>query len=1009
MTRCSAWLCAWLVILGLAGAGPAGAQSRATAADLGGRVVDSSGAVLPGVTVTATNVSTNLERTATTGPDGRFMLPALPPGTYTLKFELTGFATEVREGLQLALGASVTLPVTMKVAGTSESVTVLAEAPLVDTQQTSVSTTVSQQQIASLPINGRDFISFTVITPGVTVDNTPQQGASATSGLSFAGQRGRSNNITVDGLDNNDATVGSVRAVFSQEAVREFQVLTNSYSAEFGKASGGVVNIVTKSGTNQVGGNLFYYFRDKSLNAKGHFEKFDPAGNAIDRAKAPFQQNQFGGTLGGPLKKDRTFYFMAFERQLVDTSNFVTIDDTTPLTLFGQPIGTAADVIRRAGFPFDTGNVPYRISNTSFLAKVDHQLAPNHLLTGRFNWSNVLNQNIEPWGGQVAKSRGAELKSKDFMGAGSYTGVLSDKLVNELRFQVAYRDQKVLSLDPLCGGECDGYDQGGPTLDISGVASVGRQRFTPQPRKNIRYEVLDNISWYKGRHQLKFGFDYNYINHESQALPLYFGGRYIFLPLPAIPGVLPAPITAIQALALGLPAAYVQGYGTPSLPYGYQDLSLFAEDEWRLKTNLTLKAGLRYQNQFWANITYDNVAGIAPYTFPADNDNFAPRLALAWDPAGDGKTSVHVAYGLFFDNIITGVAGITDLIDGKDHVRTLVAQFPNSLGGWRAPGHKLPEAAAGQFPSLVISMDPGLKTPFAHQFSTGIEREIANKFSVAASFVYARGFNHLGTIDYNPLVAALGPGRRPEDLVNPTTGQAIPGSSASILQYTAFGETWYRGLTLSVTRRFSDNLQFLMSYTLSKAEDNSTDFQSAFIPQTNGVGRDPNNPKGLPVGFDPMAEKGPSLEDQRHRFVFSDLYVFPGDVQVSSIVTAASGRPYNILAGVDLNGDGDGGSFPSDRARTNPADPASSVGRNTGTLPAQVTVDLRVMRRFPLAGRASVDGIFEVFNLFNRVNYTDINNVFGTGAYPSSPLPTYGQYQQAGAPLQAQLAVKINF
>jgi hypothetical protein len=677
------------------------------------------------------------------------------------------------------------------------------------------------------------------------------------------------------------------------------------------------------------------------------------------------------------------------------------------VTLFGQPLGTAVDILERAGFPVETGDVPYRITNDSFLAKVDHQISPTHTLTMRFNWGKGLNENIEPWGGQVAKSRGAKLDSTDYMGAGSYTAVLSQRLVNEMRFQVAYRDQKVRSLDPLCGGECDGNDQGGPTLEIAGVASVGRQRFTPQPRKNIRYEVLDTVSWYTGTHQLKFGFDYNYIDHKSQALPLHFGGRYIFQALPAIPNVLPAPVSAIQALALGLPAAYVQGYGSPDSPYGYQDVSVFAEDEWHVKPNLTLKAGLRYQNQFWPSFSYDSVPGIAPYTMPTDNDNFAPRLALAWDPTGDNKTSVHAAYGIFFDNIITAIPGITDLIDGKDHVRTLVARFPNSLAGWRAPAHKLPEAAAGIFPSLVIPIDPGLKTPYAHQASVGFEREIAEKYSLAASFVYARGYNQVGTIDYNPLVPSLGAGRRPEDIVGPNG--PIPGSSASILQYTSYGETWYRGLTLSVRRRFSENLQFLMSYTLSKAEDNSTDFQSSFLPQDNGQGRDDGNPKGLPVGFNPDSERGPSLQDQRHRFVFSGLYVMPAEIQVSAILTAGSGRPYNILAGADLNGDGDGGSFPSDRARLEPTDPSSSVGRNTGTMPAQATLDMRVSRRFPLGDRFSIDGIFEVFNLFNRTNYTEINNIFGAGAYPSNPATTYGQFQVAGAPRQMQLAVKVNF
>jgi hypothetical protein len=214
---------------------------------------------------------------------------------------------------------------------------------------------------------------------------------------------------------------------------------------------------------------------------------------------------------------------------------------------------------------------------------------------------------------------------------------------------------------------------------------------------------------------------------------------------------------------------------------------------------------------------------------------------------------------------------------------------------------------------------------------------------------------------------------------------------------------------MSLRKRLGERSEFLASYTLSKAEDNSTDFQSDFIPQNTGRGRDPNNPAGLPLAFDASAEKGPSVQDQRHRFVFSALYALPRGLEISSIVTIGSGRPFNILAGADLDGNGDGGAFPADRARTAPSDPATSIGRNAGTLPSQAIVDLRVKRRFRLAGRTQVDGIFEVFNLFNRTNFTGIDSVFGSGAYPANPLPTFGQFQQAGPPRQVQLAAKVTF
>jgi hypothetical protein len=973
------------------------AQARLTGADVQGVVRDASGGVLPGATVTVSNVETGLVRTAVTDAEGRYLAPALPPGSYKLAATIEGFTPQMREGVVLVLGQLAQIDFELGVAR-GEDLVIVAEAPVVDPTHTSVSTVVGQQQIESLPTNGRNFISFSLITPGVTTDRTPQTGAAGTSGLNFAGQRARSNNVMVDGLDNNDLVVGAVRSTFSQEAIREFQVLTNSYSAEFGKASGGVVNIVTKSGTNDLHGNAFMYYRDESLNAKDHFEKFDVFGNAVSREKAPFSQQQWGGTLGGPLRKDRTFFFLSFERVDSDANNFVNIDPA------------AAQILRAAGFPVELGNVPWKFDATEVLAKVDHQWSPNHSFVVRANFSDTTNENIEPWGGLTARSRGAVQLRKDWSLSASQTDILGRRWVNEARVQFARQDQEVNALDPTCSGACDLENEGGPTLEVTGVANVGRQRFTPQPRLNDRLQLTETVSFFSGRHAMKAGLDYNYIDFKEQALPLHFGGRYIFSSLPAIPGVLPAPITAIQAVALGLPAAYVQGYGRSGTGYGYQDVSVFLQDEWRLTPRLTLKPGLRYQRQFFPATSYtvSSPGGSTfAYDLPSDGDNLAPRLAVAWDPWGDGRTSVHAAWGLFYDNHITGIVGITRGINGGGNVRTLVQTFPATLGAWRAPGHRLPEPAAA-FPSLVIALDPELETPWAQQASFGVDRALAEDFSVAANLVWAHGEHQLGSIDYNPLVPALGTNRRPNDV----GGRA--GTSSTIIQYTAYGQTWYKGLSLSLSKRFTRNYQVLASYTLSKAEDTTADFQSVF-PQDMGRGRDPANPGGLPLGFDPEADRGPANHDQRHRFVLSGLYRFPWDVQLSTIVTAASGRPYTALAGADLNGDGNGGGTPPDRARRNPADPLSAVGRNAETMPAQYNVDARLSKRFRVGGNAAVEAIVEAFNLLDRANFVEVNPVFGRGAFPDNPQRdpqgrvTYGLFEQALPPRQIQLALKLSF
>ena len=979
----------------------AAAQTRATSGDVAGTVSDTTGAVVAGVQITAQHHETGVERSVQSRADGRYDLPSLPLGLYTIRAELSGFTPASVESVLVTLGSVTEVAIVLRPA--SVQVTVVVEAATrSDPQRIVVSNTITREQIEALPINGRNFLSFSKLTPTVSADRMPVQGSAATSGLSFSGQHGRSNNLTVDGLDNNDEVIGAVRATFSQEAVREFQVLANSYSAEFGRASGGVINIVTKSGTNTLSGTVFGYVRDDTLNAKEYFERVDPAGRSLNQQKAPFSQRQIGGTFGGPLVQNRSFFFGSYERLDVEANNFVNIDSTTPVLLPGRPASTAVDILRAAGFPIQTGHVPYDIWSNQFVVKLDHNFRAADSLVLRYNYGGGYNGNLESWGGLIAESRGAALDNRDHMFAASYSTIRGARLVNELRFQVAGRKQGIISLDPTCAGPCDDVDEGGPTVEVPGIASIGRQRTTPERRRNTRYQMLDTVSYQAGDHLWKAGVDLNFIDHRSASLPLQFGGRFIFAPLPAIPGLLPAPVTSIQAVALGLPAAYVQGYGNPNTEFLTSDLSLFLQDQWRLGPALTVNAGVRYQLQGRQDRVY-NVAGLSSYRIPSDRNNVAPRLGASWSLDREMRTTVHGSYGIYYDNVISAITGVADIVNGSPNgLRTLVLRFPQSIAAWNTPARRLPEPTT-PYPSLIVSVDPGLKTSYTHQVSAGVDRRLGNATVIAVNFVRVRGFNQLGTIDYNPLVASLGTGRRPEDV------NGVPGTSASILQYSSYGQTWYRALTTTVSTRLGTRLQGQASYVLSKAEDNTSDFQSAFIPQDNGRGRDRANPKGLPVGFNPLSERGPSQQDQRHSVVVSGMAILPGAVQLSLIATASSGVPFNILAGTDLNGDGDGGTFPTDRARTDPARPESSVARNAGRLPSDATMDLRVSRQFRLTGDVTLEPLFEVFNLFDRANFTEVNGVFGTGSYPNNPLLTYGQFLRAASMRQAQVGLKLRF
>src|SRR5262245_53813228 len=345
---------------------------------------------------------------------------------------------------------------------------------------------------------------------------------------------------------------------------------------------------------------------------------------------------------------------------------------------------------------------------------------------------------------------------------------------------------------------------------------------------------------------------------------------------------------------------------------------------------------------------------------PQDRNNVAPRFGVSYDVTGTGRTILRGSYGLFYDNMIMIVENSARVVTGRaDGARTFVAPAPLASSAWKAPGHRLSEAEAialvGPCASAVSAPNPSLKASFAHQASAGVDHELRRDVSPAVDAVYVRGFNLPGTLDYNPtLPSSLGAGRRPNDLpcarnpAAPCVNGGRPGSSSSIIQPTPYGETWYKGITIGLKKRLSRGNQFMASYTLSKAEDSSTDFQTTFIAQNNGRGRNPDDRLGLPLGFDPRSERGLATQDQRHRFVLSGVYQAPWRLQLSGIVTAASGRPFTPLAGADLNGDGNGGQFPPDRARRSPADESTSVARNSETTAAQATVDIRVSRPVPL-------------------------------------------------------------
>src|SRR5262249_28829299 len=365
-------------------------------------------------------------------------------------------------------------------------------------------------------------------------------GPTSSSGLSFAGQRARANHILVDGFGNDDAYTGAVAASFSQDAVLEFQVLTAAAPAEFGHASGGTVNTVTKSRTNELHAGASPFLRDDALNSNEHFARYDVFGTPIDAPEAPFRQSQWGATLGGPVRRDRTFFFVAFERLATDASNFVTIDPG------------AAAAIETAGFPIGLGAAPYFQGTWSGLAKLEHRFAPDHRVVVRGHVSDRTNENVEPFGGIVARSHGAVQLRRDWGIALAASDLFPEGWLNEARVQLVHGDQGVYGLDPLCGGPCRDVHDGGPEVTLPGIAVLGRQLNTPQLRSNLDLRVADTLTRAAGAHTMKAGFDLDVVWRDG-GLAQDFGGRYVFTALPAIAGLTTRPLSALEAFTAGPP------------------------------------------------------------------------------------------------------------------------------------------------------------------------------------------------------------------------------------------------------------------------------------------------------------------------------------------------------------------------------------------------------------------------------------------------------------------------
>ncbi|HKN36741.1 MAG TPA: TonB-dependent receptor [Terriglobales bacterium] len=706
----------------------AGAQSSATG-DLHVTIKDASGKVVTNATVIVTDLAKGFERTTTQNTDGEYRLLALPPGRYNVTVSAAGFSKAVFQDQVVTVGQMAELPVMLQVSGGETIVNVGSEAEAIETQRTSSTDTITQQRIDNLPINGRNYINFALTDSRLARDDAPSIGAAPTSGLNMSGQRARANLVNVDGADAVDNSVNGIRSTVSQEGVQEFQIITNGYAAEYGRASGGVVNIITRSGSNDFHGTTFGYVRNRNFQAVNPFSTVsNPA----------YTRVQAGAAFGGAIKKDKTFYYFSYEgtwRQetgfsSIGANNFglqgfdgsawlglppntfpiqATADQikflqtvATPGTpgssqyvvLLGRSSGMALNGVwpgppalggGASGFPTScqvppcfvpqslvplkslVGNFPVSERTDLYSIRLDHNFSTNNRLTlrGGVSPSDQTGIQVQAQGpqnfGQNAFSRTSLQNYHDASIFGQDTWTIGNDRVNEFRFQYARRGLLYsFSRDPRGGNVA---------VNIPGFAFFGREPFSYVKRTEQRYQVTDNFSWSKGTHNIKFGVDGNYLPLNAD-FTVNFGGLYNFGQETLIPNT-PA-FSPVQTYGAGIPSNFIQGVGNPHDAFSNTPVGAFLQDSWRMRSNLTLNYGVRYDVEFTPTFApLNQIAGFGQQFLgiaqgiPRDYNNVAPRIGLAWNPKGDGKSVFRASYGLFYDHPLLALAFDSDVADGS--------------------------------------------------------------------------------------------------------------------------------------------------------------------------------------------------------------------------------------------------------------------------------------------------------------------------------------------------------
>jgi len=984
---------------------PLSVFAQSSNGSISGTVTDDTGAALPGVTVTAANVATGQSRVVVSNNTGHYEIALLPAGDYSLIAELSGFQTQRAPKVTVNVGTDATLNLKLR-AGIAESVTVTAAAPLVETTKSEISSVVNETAIANLPTNGRNFIDFVLTTPGVVRD--PRSGD-----ISFAGQRGTLNSVVVDGADNNNTffgqslgRTGSGRAPyqFSQDAVKEFQVNANAYSAEFGRAGGAVINVITKSGTNAVTGSVFDFYRDKKYRDLDYINRLRENVTGVTIAKPPYHFDQYGFSVGGPIVHDKHFFFANYDAQRNSIPNVTTLG----ITAVPSNVPAADLAAAQAAFNFlQTKAIPYdqKQNQNVYLIKTDHELLSNDHLSLRFNRQAFTGANFENGGLQSSPEHtGNSLVNTNTFSLVNTT-VLSSALFNEVRGQYA-KDR-----EPGAANSAD------PEATIrqgtSTVLVIGRNSFSPRETTIKRKQIADSITYVLSNHTFKGGFDWNQ-DKIFNFFPGNFSGVYTF--------------NSLADFTNKKPASYLQNFPGDGTAGGttYPDLtdkSLFLEDEWQLNPSLTFNAGLRWDKQEIAQPSVQNpdpallAAGLDTSRIHQDNNNIAPRLGIAWTPGNSHDLVVRAGYGVFYGRTPAIMVGTAHSQNG---IQVLSIQFPTSLFPVYPGRYDTLPTALRSLPQNIFVFDPNFQNPKVQQSSFGVERGLTSDISLGLTYQYVKGDDLPRTADINvanPITVTSTVNGQPVSFTR-YTAKRFP-TFNRVLEFQSNAHSKYNGATIDLQKRFSHNWQARLAYTYSKAKDDRPD-ATIVVP---GV----DDSREAQDALNPGAEWAYADTDVRHRIVLSGVWnlayadnlngiahALLSGWSFSGIASYQSGQPLSSIVSNsgftstvnDLNNDGN---------RAN--DRVPGVGRNTLRKPSQVSIDPRITRDIALRGSFHLQLIAEAFNITNRSNVSNVrntaysynitNNAFTPAS--SDPLTGYLSPSAVAGPRTYQFAAKILF